>query len=185
MQTQIEKCNGHDFFKTMWSLISFRMYSILFLWFSSGFLFVLRPEPILMLMLTIVLGIIATSNEGNISSSIFWVILIAGTSVALHPAGLTTVFAGSPFVLCQLYKNFKKHFWTVMSAASFSLSIMFLNSSPKWFLLASNGYTQGVLPGSNEARYVENVDFYDEWLRVETVDKAKGFIDCLIQLAEI
>jgi len=26
---------------------------------------------------------------------------------------------------------------------------------------------------------------YDEWLRVETVDKARGFIDCLIQLAEI
>lgn len=139
--------------------------SLIFIGLSSGFLLVIRPEPMLVLLLALSLSLIVSSNEKNILLTVFWLIFIAGFAIALHPAGLVIAFSILPLILYQIFVNFHKVISTTVVSGGFGLALIFFQSSPGWLGQATAGYTQGLDSSSNEARYVDG-SFFTEWLRV-------------------
>lgn len=141
--------------------------AIIFLSLTASFQLVLRPEPILSAILMFSIALTLMSSVKNANFVILMQIILIGISLAVHPAGILVAFYALPLIVFYFAKSQPAIFSTTIIAASFALSFIFAKSSPRWVLAATDGYTVGVTPDSNEGKYVGQAAFYQEWLRVE------------------
>jgi hypothetical protein len=148
------------------SSMQVNLIALIFVGLISAFHFVLRPEPIISLLLAISIALTLKINSFNASKILFIQIIISGAALAIHPAGLVVPFYVFPLTAYMVWSNPGKSVPTIFAGSGFALTLLFLNANPWWLKEAARGYTAGVDPNSNEGTFVSEVIFYQEWLRV-------------------
>jgi hypothetical protein len=121
--------------------------------FTTGFYITLRPEPLIALFLTVIVGLALLGSRVSLVFSNLLILTTMGLAIAVHQSGTTVLASGFALLLINNYKAIltrKVEYYGLIWGLNVFLFSIFWNTSPRKILSGLKSYNEldSVYPGS-------------------------------------
>jgi hypothetical protein len=121
--------------------------------FTTGFYITLRPEPLIALFLTVIVGLALLGSRVSLVFSNLLILTTMGLAIAVHQSGTTVLASGLALLLINNYNAILKRnveYYGLIWGLNVFLFSIFWNTSPRKILSGLKSYNEldSVYPGS-------------------------------------
>jgi len=135
------------------SKIPMHIYWSSWLAFTTGFFITLRPEPLIALCLTIILGLVLLGDKVSMNLSNLLILTTMGLAISVHQSGTTVVTSGLALLIINNFQsimNKQVTYYGFIWGLNLFLFFIFWNNSPKKIINGLRSYNEIdlIYPGS-------------------------------------